>query len=263
MSGVIEAKTCPSSTAEVTGSPPPFFQPNVCEKAASSWRFDVTPYMWALNMNGRTKIANQTVDVSQSFSDILRQLNGAGMLWLDAYYDDRLGIFLNSLYAVLENKETMDGLDVSERNKFGLFSAGVSYKVFSKAWGTSRESNRLDIEPYVGARYTLNDTKVTVGSVSASENQSWTDPLIGVRFSYLINPRWSLVLGGNVGGTNMSTDTSYELTGLVGYHPASYATVYLGYHDLYQKYSTGQGLNEFDWQMRIFGPVLGVAFRFN
>ncbi|EKD74801.1 MAG: hypothetical protein ACD_44C00328G0001, partial [uncultured bacterium] len=34
------------------------------------------------------------------------------------------------------------------------------------------------------------------------------------------------------------------------------------YRDLYQVYETGSNLKKFEWDMRLFGPVLGIGFRF-
>ncbi|GEM_PF-1103475 len=229
----------------------------------SNWTFDVVPYLWALNMNGRVQVANQTSHVDQTFSDIMQQFDSGGMLWLDTYYKEKIGVFLNSLYASLSTSDTVDGVEIISRTRFGLFTLGAFYKAYTHSFGPSADKNRIELEPYVGARYTLNHTTLDVGTLlSLKDNQGWTDPIVGTRLNYLFNQYWLVTFAADVGGTNLRSDVSYNLVGLLGYKPASYATVYLGYHDLYQHYVTGHDSDHFDWQMRLFGPVLGLAFRF-
>lgn len=230
--------------------------------ATSNWQFDVAPYLWAINMNGRVGVANQTLHNDQSFSDLLNQLNWGGMLWLGAHYKENLGFFVDSVYASLSSSQDVDTFMVNARNHFGVFTGGISYKVLSKNLGNSSVNNRLELEPYIGARYTTNDTTLTVESIKFIDNQNWTDPIVGIHLNYFMTPKWSLLLMGDIGGTNRNSDASYNLLGALGYKPTSMATIYLGYRDLYQLYKTGSGISYYDWQMRIFGPVLGVNFRF-
>jgi len=53
--------------------------------------------------------------------------------------------------------------------------------------------------------------------------------------------------------------------GFFGYKPNANSlfrntTTYLGYRLLYQHYQTGSGASLYEWNMHIFGPVLGLAF---
>ena len=101
--------------------------------------------------------------------------------------------------------------------------------------------------------------------MNEKDNQSWVDPLIGLRIIYAFNKAWSATLEGDVGGTSTTTDYSYNVNALIGYHPQTTklnTTVYLGYRLLDQNYQTGSGVNTFVWNMRIAGPIMGVAFDF-
>ena len=229
----------------------------------SVWRFDVAPYLWAINMNGRNQVADKTIHISENFSDLFKQLNWGGMLWLDVYYKENLGLFLNGVYTSLSNSQSTDLISLDSTNNYGVFNAGLSYKLFKKNLNIS-SSNRIELEPYVGARYTVNNTniKVVPTRISVSENHHWTDPIIGARFNYFFLTRWQFTLSLDAGGTNSSTDKSYDLWGILGYKPWKTTTIFLGYRDLYQVYETGSKLKKFEWDMRLFGPVLGIGFRF-
>jgi len=223
-----------------------------------SWKITIAPYLWAMNMNGRVQSGTTTMHVSQSFSDIMSQFQGGGMLLIDAQKDD-FGLFVNAIYAVLSEDVLTAPMTVTSHTRFGIFSGGISYTVFNKTFAHS--TNRLAIDPYLGARYTLNNTTLKAASLSLSNNKHWTDPIIGARLRYLFQERWSVIAAGDVGGTNTNNHCSYNVQGFLGYHPKliKNTTVYAGYRVLYQKYLTGSGANRFNWNMKLFGPVLGAA----
>jgi len=227
----------------------------------NSWKVDVTPYLWAINMNGTVQVGPARTHLNQDFGDILKNFNYGGMLWVDAYKNN-LGIFVNALYASLGNNFKDGPVKVDANNQFGLFSGGLSYKVY--------DCHAFSVEPYAGFRYTLNDTTVKLSIPSlfylrSTNNKHWTDPIIGARLRYDFTKAWSVTLAGDIGGTNASKQYSYNLIGLLGYSPQTVmtnTTAYLGYRLLDQHYITGSGLNYYNWNMKIFGPLIGIAFKF-
>lgn len=226
-----------------------------------SWKFNVAPYIWVMNMNGRVRTGAQTVHINEDFADILKQFHGGGMLWLDAQ-NGKLDIFLNSLYADLTQTTRVGPFAVRSTNKFGLFTAGAAYDVYQKMFNND---NQITLSPYMGVRYTINNVNIKVASFSVSDNQNWYDPIVGARLRYVFNPQWFAIIAADVGGTNFSDHNSYNLNGFIGYRPQSVlknTTFYVGYRMLYQNYLTGSGANCFQWDMRLFGPVVGVSFQF-
>jgi hypothetical protein len=229
---------------------------------ANQWQFTVAPYLWAMNMSGDVGVASLQTHIHENFSDILKQFHGGGMLWLDAD-KDRFGLFVNLLYAVLKQNTDYLNYTFHTENKFGLYTIGASYKVYDRKYS---KSSRLSIQPYIGARITSNNTTVsiTTPSLSAKSNHSWTDPIIGLRGDYNFNCNWQIILAGDVGGTNFNNHKSANFNGFIGYSPSSmqFFSAYLGYRWLDQHYATGTGIKYFLWNMHLFGPVLGIAFRF-
>lgn len=231
--------------------------------APSQWTFHVSPYLWALNMNGTVQAGNTRAHVNETFSDVWSQLDFAAMLWLEADYD-HWGIFFNSLYAEL-SKSLHDGPDaLNARNRFGVYSGGVSYRAYQALFGTD---SAFTVEPYAGFRYTTNDTRLNLSTPSLDptiiNNQYWTDPIVGARLVLKVCNAWTAILAGDVGGTNASTQHSYNVIGLVGYTTQSVmsnTTIYVGYRLLDQLYKDGSGSRAFVWNMKLFGPVLGVSF---
>jgi len=230
-----------------------------------AWQFDIAPYLWAANMNGRVASGPVTAHLSEDFADILNQLNVGGMLWLGAHKGP-FGLFLNSMYIVLDDDATVGPINIDEKTRFGLFTAGVSYIVLQKELSHANGAiTQLQLEPYVGDRYTVNNVQINLLNFKIKSNHNWQDPIVGLRATYNW-PRWALELAGDVGGTNTSTHYSYNLAALVGYKPESpamkHVTFYVGYRDLYQVYKTGSGIHFFNWNMRQFGPLVGINFGF-
>ncbi len=237
-----------------------------------SWKFTVAPYLWALSMNGSVEVRGLRAPVNESFSDILSDLNWAGMVWLEAD-KGKWGGFLNLIYASISQGASDRYISAHVTTNFGLYSAGLSYEVYRAclcSGGCNQPGDStLAIVPYIGARYTSNDVTLKIntplGNIRRSNNQHWTDPMIGARFNFDLTKSWQLTFAGDVGGTNITSDYSYNVWGLIGFKPQTLlksTTWYLGYRLLDQKYTKGASFNYFLWDMKMHGPVAGVAFTF-
>lgn len=236
----------------------------------AAWQVNVAPYVWAIAMNGHVQSGTRQLHVNQSFSDLVSEMNFGGMLWVEAK-QDKVSFFANVLYASLENDEHVNPVYIDATNKFGIFSGGMAYEIYKYCFGYSRmgDTNVFTLEPYLGLRYTINNTSINVKDLPAvnihlTNDQNWTDPFIGLRLNWAFGKVWSLMLAGDVGGRNRSDQYSYNATGLIGYKPQSWgnATIYLGYRILDQRYQDGSGTDFFDWNMKLSGPLLGVNFAF-
>lgn len=241
---------------------------NPAYDSQNTWEYTLVPYLWAINLQGRVSVAEKTAHVEQSFGDLLKKLNFGGMIWLEAR-NDRFGAFINALYTVLSD-DSKSVVDIHARNDFTILSGGLSYDIYRHYFGSCMsDQSAFIVAPYAGFRYTESDTEITVSlpiiQLKGKENQYWTDPIIGARLTYLLNKSWSAIVAGDIGGLNTSTQYSYNLMGLIGYHPRSLklnTTFYLGYRLLDQRYQTGSGVNFFDWNMKISGPIVGVSITF-
>ncbi len=229
------------------------------------WKFEIAPYLWAINMNGSVGIGPRQTHISESFSDLIKYFKGGGMLWLSAN-KDKFGLFANAVYADLSKNTNVDTLigpyTIRSTNKYGVYTLGASYAVYQQR---NKNCSLFSVEPYIGLRYTHNSAslKILNTAISFSDNQGWTDPLIGMRLRYNMQG-WRFMLAGDVGGTNFNDHNSINLNGLIGYNPcaAKWFTFYVGYKYLYQKYITGSGNDYFAWNMRLFGPLVGFSIGF-
>ena len=228
---------------------------------AAPWQFEITPYIWAINMNGHVGVGPVKAHVDETFSDILKHLDFAGMIEACAHYN-QTGIYLNAIYASLADDASFDRIKIRATNNYGIFGGGLSYRLWEHAINGQQS---VSFEPYLGLRYTLNNTTLKIGPFQAKKDVSWTDPVIGFKSSYRFNANWLAQIFADIGGTNGSTDYSYNLGALAGYRycfQATTLTTILGYRYFAQHYQTGHELRFYDWNMHLFGPILGVSFGF-
>ncbi len=243
-----------------------FFAANsygLVQQADNRWHFLINPYVWMVNMNGDLGILGRNVHISQDFSDILKNLSVAGMLWMSAYRND-FGLFFDGVFAILKDSEKVKGINISVRNTYQLYTAGLAYQIFHRQFGANNASG-FAISPYLGARYTSNKIGLNLDALELSDNQDWTQPVLGLRLSYEINPHWFTQLVGDIGGTNSSTNYSTNAYFLLGYKEPfhwKHAALNLGYRYLHQVYETGSGLSEYKWNMDLFGPFVGFTLMF-
>src|SRR5437899_9563067 len=149
-----------------------------------AWQFDIAPYLWAANMNGRVGAGPITAHMTESFSEILSQLNIGGMLWLGAHKGP-FGIFLNSMYIVLSDDAKVGPIQVDQKTRSGLFTAGLSYIILQKQFSfTNGLTTQLQLEPYLGDRYTLNNVRIKIFNLTINSNHHWQDPIVGMRMIY-------------------------------------------------------------------------------
>ena len=235
------------------------------ENQSNDWTFTAAPYIWAMNMNGAVTTGGRRARVDESFSELLQHLNFAGMLWLDGTHD-KFGVFLNVIYAVLRYNTQDDIASVHAKIRYGITSGGLSYEIYKRYFNTIHS---IAIAPYAGFRYTENDVQVKVNiatfSPTITNDQYWTDPIIGARFNFDISKAWSAIIAGDIGGVNASSQHSYNVQALLGYSPQSHltdTTFYIGYRLLDQLYVTGSGRDYYNWNMKLFGPIVGVAIKF-
>jgi hypothetical protein len=249
------------------------------EAMAERWELSLTSYVWGTALKGDVGVGRVDTNVDASFDDILDNLNGALMLSAEAR-KGRLGLLSDTVFADLgDDGETTDGrLKIDAKAKMWIQSLGGAYSIGTWKLADFESAGPLSVsvDPYAGARYTYLNAEVRgrldlpdlgiSARRTAETSESWVDPFIGLRTSWVLGDRWSLLLGGDVGGISTSDQYSAEAYGLAGYRfglfGATTADLRLGYRVLKQKYEDGDGPSAFEWDMTIHGPVVGLKIGF-
>jgi hypothetical protein len=95
----------------------------------------------------------------------------------------------------------------------------------------------------------------------ADARESWLDPLIGLRFVYDFNDRWSVALRGDVGGagiTSHSSDLATNVSAIFGWHLNDKLTLRGGYRMLQMDFDGDDLVLDATLQ----GYVLGASWAF-
>ena len=249
------------------------------ETKAAPWQLSITPYVWATALKGDVGVGKTKANVDASFSDILKNLNGALMLSLELR-KGRFGILSDSVFAQLEDDAASERGRVKVDAKVNQFIQNLAGTYRVGTWqladfGATGPLS-LTVDPYAGVRYTYLDSELdgkldlpdlgVSARRTAEQSEHWVDPIVGLRTTWTLGERWSLVAAGDIGGISTSDQYSAEAFGLIGYRFGLFgvnnANLFGGYRVLHQKYENGSGRDKFDWDMTMHGPIAGLKITF-
>ena len=286
-----------SSTAMAADVAMPTKAPMTPPPAIQGWTFSLTPYVWATSLSGSTTVKGITTDIDAGFFDILDHTQfPKGLFQLAAFGEarnGRLGLFTDIAYmklglgASLNRSRGTDELGGSVGASAGLTikmliaEAAAAYEIAS--WGgLTSPGSRTALDLYAGGRvwWQHADAEVTAsgtanivgltrtgnGTLLASGDVSWIDPLVGMRLRHQFAPGWNLVVSGDVGGFGAGSKSSWQALATLDYEFCRSKTVIwsgmVGYKALQVDYSQGSGLTHYEYDMTMYGPVFGITARF-
>ncbi len=263
----------------------------------SPWTFSVTPYAWAISLNGSATVRGRTTNVDAGFIDLLDHTKIPMDFWqLAAQFEarnDRLSIFADLIYtniglgASLTRTRSVDDLNFTVGASAGLkvqmviAELAAAYEVAH--WGPSNApGSGTAIDLYGGVRGwwqradanlalsgTANIGDLTLNAdrtLTASGSVSWADPLIGARLRHQFAPAMNLVLRGDIGGFGVGSNFSRQALAALNYDFCVRNNVtwsgMIGYRALYVDYSRGAGLTHYEYNMTKYGPMFGISARF-
>lgn len=232
-----------------------------------SWSFELAPFLFAAGMEGTTGIRGVEAEVDLDFDTILENLDSAFL----ARFEARRGPWGMSIEGISfnlggEKVRTWSGplgnantaaLDWRATEK--VYQATLFYEVL-------HGEQKLDV--LIGARYTVLDTRLDLtlatgapllpdGARTVSQDESWTDPVIGVRLRASLSETWHAVVLADVGGFGAGSDLTYQMYGAIGWRFARHWSAELGYRYVYQDYQK----DDFRWDIATSGPQLGIALK--
>jgi hypothetical protein len=236
---------------------------------SDEWQFQVTPYLWALSIDGNVTVRGFNSSQSVTFSDILSDLNFALMVEGEAR-KDRIGVYANVIYSDLSDTDNTGSIRIRSNAETVWAGAGAYYRL--GPWPLLPDAGPsgpvVVVDPYAGARYTyLNaEIKIRDGGPQVEQDKNWVDPVVGLRTIWLLTPKWSVTALGDIGGFSVGSNFSWQAAGMVGYRFGLFgddnARFLAGYRALYQDYKSGNGRNEFKWDVTVHGPMLALAIDF-
>ncbi len=230
-----------------------FSQEAVTEK---NWQFNLAPfYLWGVNIDGDMKSGPNTASVKVPFSDVFDNLESAFIVHFESLYKNQWGFLVDVNYLDLESDMTLP-TGIRQNVDLNLTVAEVS-----GLYRTQHDAHIFDI--VFGLRYVNLENTVSVvgGPTLVDGSQDWTDPLIGGRWIWNFATDWSLITRGDIGGFGIGSDFSWHALGIVEWQPFQYVSFLAGYRALDMDYEEGSGIDYFNYDATVHGPLIGVNFR--
>ncbi|MBI2740469.1 MAG: hypothetical protein HYX38_28470 [Rhodospirillales bacterium] len=218
--------------------------------ADSPWTFTFAPYGWLTFMSGTQTVAGQTLQTNTNAFEMYAESQSliSIMAYAEARYEDRLGLFVDLVYANLTaGKSATRGLFLPGVSGNAVASASVNYETLTLQFGAAYEVVKVGpdrsaegqgvagvgqtaFDVTVGGRWwyqrvdmTLNFYgAVTVNTpnlqVSANRSQvfansgsiGWVDPFIGFRVRHHLALGQRLALEADLGGFGIGSRISAE-----------------------------------------------------
>jgi hypothetical protein len=231
--------------------------------AQDAWQFRLTPYVWLAGLRGDvgTIPGQPAAPVDVSASDALRDLEGGGMILIDAR-KQRHGFLVDLLYTdVRSDTELLPspiGLNLDSTSKTTIATVAYQYELFRN------EQTVLDV--LAGLRYWKVDTELrfsgglgVLAGRGIRNTESWVDPGVGLKGRAPLGTSGLYFEGGvGFGGFGVGSDLFYEINANVGYQWTPSIGTTLGYRMFDVDYEN----NGFVYNVRQQGWQLGLTWTF-
>jgi len=219
-----------------------------------SWRFRVTPYLWAPSVEGTLKIDGVGGDTEDEGGSALDYLSGGAMVSLEASHGD-WSVLADVVWAEFGLEGTLDGpLATPFESESDELVVGLG--VARRLW----RSESARIEGLVGLRYLHLDLRLEPESmldVELSARADLLDPILGLRGRVGGETGLFGMAYGDVGGFGVSSDLTWQVLAGVGW-AWSACDVRLGWREIAYDFDSGGIL----YDLTAGGPFLGVSFEF-
>lgn len=213
--------------------------------------FTITPYLWALGIDGDIQARGEDTNVSMDFQDVVDNLDMGGSVLLEANVGDWVSYAMVD-YLGLDTGDVetrFPGRDADFEFDATLATVATGYRVHM--------SERSTIDVQVGIRYAKFDAQVSIEGVGQRDaDNTIYDGILALRPRLALSPNWSFSPTMSIGAGD--SDLTWELSPQFVYDCACGWDVRVGYRNL--NYDFEKGSDSLD--LTIKGPVIGVGFSF-
>jgi len=229
--------------------------PPAAAASSAGWEHGVAAYLWGAGLSGESTVHGLDADVDLGFSEILENLEAAGMV---AYRGK------GGPWAVMSNAVFWVHGETEDLPLGGAADVDVDMAILEVdgAYEIAKGGELL-----FGLRGVSMDLAVELRSPvlptsDADQGKSWIDPLIGARFEVPMGKKWAFVGRGDIGGFGVGSDLAWQATAHFDWHLSPHVGMAFGYEVLDMDYADGSGADEFRFDMTMQGPFVAVTFAF-
>ena len=216
------------------------------QTAGDEWNVLVAPYLMGAAMSGTTTVRGLDVDVDVPASDIFSNLQFGAMGIVVARRGD-WGFAADLIWMALGTTVSDTDVDFNQ----GAFAF----------YGLRQLSPAVDVT--FGLRVNTLQGELTFKGpgVTRSQDKTWVDPIAGVTIR-TPPKRVQLRLYTEVGGFGAGSDFTWQVFPDLSINLTQRASLEFGYRWLDLDYATGEGNDQFRYDVLTQGPVVGFGFRF-
>ncbi|NHF74759.1 outer membrane protein [Paracoccus xiamenensis] len=224
----------------------------------TGWDYRLTMYGWLAGLDQSIETPRGTIDGNLHVSDVLEGLDMALMGTFEARRD-RWGIITDLVYS---------DLSLTKENPLrGAYSSAemsprMTALTMMGAYRVSQSDN-MSVDLAAGLRY-MNvdiDTTLKPGSLAGREfdlDDSWVDPVIGMRVSGKFNEKWYGSVYADIGGQLDGDNSAWQALAYVGYAFNPTWSAEFGYRHMHVE----KEIRNSDVSLELSGPMIGVTARF-
>jgi hypothetical protein len=257
----------PSYSPGALQETPPF------PESTSEWRFIAQSHWWLpLRIKGDvtsgTTSTNLDITLSDIFDDLKMVVEGGFELSKDEWSFLVWGVYFNIATDVDTDVSGVGNFDTAIDFKATIVDMAGAYRVAdwpmgdseTATWGLDLLAGIMvwDVEVDIHERGPLGFDPMVV------EDDNWVDPIIGGRFVFNFSEELNASLRGEVGGFDIGSGSTltWNITVMAEYKLASNVGLALGFRYLDLDWSKGSGDSKLEYDLAIYGPIIGVSIHF-
>ncbi len=225
------------------------------ETRTEGLNLELTPYFWAIGVDGEISAGGQSVNFDQSFSDLISNVDVAFMGLAVLSYD-RFVLYADYNYVALsDDARTKNGVFVPVGTKvkaeldldIGTYGGGYRFDTFGK--------NTIDL--LVGAQLTNLEPEVRILGQHFQNNDSLTDTVVMLRPSFQLSERWRFNPAFAY-GVSGDSDTTYTLMPQLQFQFSESFAGRFGYKKIHYEWDDNGPNSDID----LSGLFVGVGWTF-
>jgi len=234
-----------------------------------AWQFEITPYLFAAELNGQAGIRGVTADVDMPFNDIWNNLDSAFMGLFTAQKGPWSYSFEGLYFKITDEGAKSATGPFGTVTVDGALSLTTSINVYQASVGYRLLDDRTLVDLIGAVRYTQVKTDMNVaitttpaisfppdGAFNAGGSEDWIDGVFGVRLLHPVSNTVSLLGYADIG--EGGSDLSYQMIAGVNWEFFEDFTARAGYRFMDWNYKNAGTI----WDMRASGMYLGIGFQF-
>lgn len=233
------------------------------------WRFEIAPFLWAAEMDGKVGIGPVSAETEVSFSDIFDAMEFGAMAHAEIGWR-RFGLLVDGMYIRLGDDSRVAGIKIDTTLEQSILQFTPSYRFgpydLSPRDGEESESMwKLWLLPevFAGGRYVRIEGNLDPSGIpSRSDSKDWLDPIVGARIGLGLTRRLSFSARGDIGGFGAASELTWSANALLKFQVSEHFGLLAGYHVLDWDFHDGTGNKTFDYNMQLRGPILGMNWGF-